>query len=440
MDGDASTLLGACLLAFLLILNFIMTAFSAAIRSVSDTEIQEAFESEGKPPDEICELKDHSDRLIHTIWLLTAVTYTAAGYFLTGLTRRYPIYVTLPLLAILFYLFGNSIPEMLGHKNASRWLLHRSGVVRVVMLAVSPLTYIMTFVSHVCVRILGIDPKSFESEVTEDEIISMVNEGHEQGVLRENEAEMIHNIFEFGDKEAGDIMTHRKNISALDGNDIFEDVITLVIDSHYSRMPVYSDTIDNIIGVLHIKETLSYSRQPELLKKPIKEIDGLIRPVDFIPETRNINALFQEMQSAKEHMVIVVDEYGQTAGLVTMEDILEEIVGNILDEHDEEDTYIEKKPDGTFVMNGMTPLEEVGEALNLDFEDEDYDTLNGLLISLIDKIPSEHEVFEVKYKGYIFEVLSVEDKMIKYVHVVPERSESAESDTATCQQDEKMVE
>ena len=182
------------------------------------------------------------------------------------------------------------------------------------------------------------------------------------------------------------------------------------------------------------------SRQPELLKKPIKEIDGLIRPVDFIPETRNINALFQEMQSAKEHMVIVVDEYGQTAGLVTMEDILEEIVGNILDEHDEEDTYIEKKPDGTFVMNGMTPLEEVGEALNLDFEDEDYDTLNGLLISLIDKIPSEHEVFEVKYKGYIFEVLSVEDKMIKYVHVVPERSESAESDTATCQQDEKMVE
>lgn len=283
-------------------------------------------------------------------------------------------------------------------------------------------------------------PFKDSEDVTEEEIISMVNEGHEQGVLRENEAEMIHNIFEFGDKEAGDIMTHRKNISALDGNDIFEDVITLVIDSHYSRMPVYSDTIDNIIGVLHIKETLSYSRQPELLKKPIKEIDGLIRPVDFIPETRNINALFQEMQSAKEHMVIVVDEYGQTAGLVTMEDILEEIVGNILDEHDEEDTYIEKKPDGTFVMNGMTPLEEVGEALNLDFEDEDYDTLNGLLISLIDKIPSEHEVFEVKYKGYIFEVLSVEDKMIKYVHVVPERSESAESDTATCQQDEKMVE
>ena len=159
-------------------------------------------------------------------------------------------------------------------------------------------------------------PFKDSEDVTEEEIISMVNEGHEQGVLRENEAEMIHNIFEFGDKEAGDIMTHRKNISALDGNDIFEDVITLVIDSHYSRMPVYSDTIDNIIGVLHIKETLFYSRQPELLKKPIKEIDGLIRPVDFIPETRNINALFQEMQSAKEHMVIVVDEYGQTAGLV----------------------------------------------------------------------------------------------------------------------------
>ena len=248
MDGDASTLLGACLLAFLLILNFIMTAFSAAIRSVSDTEIQEAFESEGKPPDEICELKDHSDRLIHTIWLLTAVTYTAAGYFLTGLTRRYPIYVTLPLLAILFYLFGNSIPEMLGHKNASRWLLHRSGVVRVVMLAVSPLTYIMTFVSHVCVRILGIDPKSFESEVTEDEIISMVNEGHEQGVLDAREAEMIQNIIEMDDKKAGDIMIHRKNIIGIDGAQDLNAALAFMVEQPLSRFPVYLENIDNIIG------------------------------------------------------------------------------------------------------------------------------------------------------------------------------------------------
>ena len=277
MDGDASTLLGACLLAFLLILNFIMTAFSAAIRSVSDTEIQEAFESEGKPPDEICEMKDHSDRLIHTIWLLTAVTYTATGYFLTGLTRRYPIYVTLPLLAILFYLFGNSIPEMLGHKNASRWLLHRSGVVRVVMLAVSPLTYIMTFVSHVCVRILGIDPKSFESEVTEDEIISMVNEGHEQGVLDAREAEMIQNIFEMDDKKAGDIMIHRKNIIGIDGAQDLNAALAFMVEQPLSRFPVYLENIDNIIGILHFKDAMKFHTMGKYDNWLIKDIPELIR-------------------------------------------------------------------------------------------------------------------------------------------------------------------
>lgn len=278
-------------------------------------------------------------------------------------------------------------------------------------------------------------------DVTEEEIISMVNEGHEQGVLLESEAEMINNIFELGDKTAKDIMTHRKNIIALDGNSTFEDAVSFIIENRNSRFPVYLDNIDNIIGVLHIKEVLFNSQNRDLLKTPIKDIDGLIREVDFIPETRNINALFKEMQSAKSHMVIVVDEYGQTAGLVAMEDILEEIVGNIFDEHDEEDVFIEKKADGSFVMNGMTPLEEVGEALGIDFEEEEYDTLNGLIISLIDKIPSEHEIFAVDYQNYTFEVLSVEDKMIQHVHVIKRAGEDGSTpESDTCQPSEKMVE
>lgn len=254
-------------------------------------------------------------------------------------------------------------------------------------------------------------------DVTEEEIISMVNEGHEQGVLLENEAEMIHNIFEFGDKEAKDIMTHRKNIAALDGNRTFEEAIGFMIEKRYSRFPVYLESIDNIIGVLHIKEALFNSQKQELMKTPIREIEGLVHEVSFIPETRNINALFQEMQSAKSHMVIVVDEYGQTAGLVAMEDILEEIVGNIFDEHDEEDRFIEKREDGTYLMNGMTPLEEVEEVLALDLEEADFDTLNGLLISLIGHIPAEGERVDVEYKSYRFEVLAVEDKIIQSVLV-----------------------
>ena len=416
MDGDASTLLGACLLAFLLILNFIMTAFAAAIRSVSDAELQEAFESEGKPPDEICELKDHSERLMHTIWLLTAVTYTGTGYFLTRLTRQHPIYVTFPILAILLYLFGNSIPEMLGHKNASRWLLHRFGIVRIVMLAVSPLTYIMTLVSHVCVRILGIDPKSFESEVTEDEIISMVNEGHEQGVLDAREAEMIQNIFEMDDKKAGDIMIHRKNIIGIDGAQNLNAAIAFMVEQPLSRFPVYLDNIDNIIGILHFKDAMRFHTMSQYDNWLIKDIPELIREAKFIPETRGINLLFRGMQSGKLQMVIVADEYGQTAGLVTMEDILEEIVGNIQDEYDKDVEFIRRDGNGDLLMDGMTPLADVEDTLGVSF-DETYDTLNGLLISRLDRIPEDGEKAEITENGYLFQIIEVKNKIIRLVKI-----------------------
>lgn len=278
-------------------------------------------------------------------------------------------------------------------------------------------------------------------DVTEEEIISMVKEGHEQGVLMENEAEMIHNIFAFGDKEAKDIMTHRKNMIALDGESTFEEAIAVMVASPNSRFPVYLDNIDNIIGVLHIKEALAKSQDHSLMQTPIKDIEGLVLDADFIPETRNINALFQEMQAAKNHLAIVVDEYGQTAGLVAMEDIIEEIVGNIFDEHDTENVFIEEKPDGTYIMKGMTPLEEISEVLGLNFEDEDYDTLNGFIISQIDKIPNDHERFRVDYENYTFEVLSVEDKIIQTVHVIPRQEQAAEGERkASCQKPEKMIE
>lgn len=253
--------------------------------------------------------------------------------------------------------------------------------------------------------------------VTEEEIISMVNEGHQKGVLQANEAEMIHNIFEFTDKEAKDIMTHRKNIAALDGNLKFYEMLDAVLEAQYSRFPVYLEDIDNIIGILHIKEILAFSRRKEIWNTPLKDIEGLFQQADFIPETRNISNLFQKMQAKKAHMVIVVDEYGQTSGLVALEDILEEIVGNIFDEHDKEDLLIEKLSEHNYLMQGMAPLDDVGEMLNLEFEEEEYDTLNGFLISQIDKIPADGETFSITYSGYAFDVTSVKDKMIQTVRV-----------------------
>jgi putative hemolysin len=258
---------------------------------------------------------------------------------------------------------------------------------------------------------------SRDEDVTEQEIISMVNEGHEQGILLESEAEMINNIFEFGDKEAKDIMTHRKNLIAIDGELSYSDAVKFIIESNKSRYPVYRNDIDHIIGVLHIKDAFAFAQRNEVFRTSIEDIPGLLREVDFVPETLNIHTLFKMMQAKKSHLVMVVDEYGQTSGVVAMEDIIEEIVGNIEDEHDEEEHLIRKNADGSYTMNGLASLAEVAELLALPVEEDSFDTLNGLLISLLDKIPNDGERAKIHAYGYDFLIQKVEDRMIREVLV-----------------------
>lgn len=284
-------------------------------------------------------------------------------------------------------------------------------LVVILLLCIGVLIYGMKNNKKTLDGILGND------DVTEEEIISMVREGHEQGTILASEAELIHNVFEFDDKEVKDIMTHRKNIVSLDGNMSFIDAIEFIIDTGKSRFPVYENDVDSIIGVLHIKDAFTFFEKNEVYRSSIKDIDGLIRPVDFIPETVNINDLFKKMQSKKSHLAMVVDEYGQISGLIAMEDILEELVGNIEDEHDEEENYIRKNDDETFIMDGMTEFSDVKEALSLPVDDDAYETLNGFIISLSDKIPEEGDKTVISAYGYRFSVMSVEDKVIKQVMI-----------------------
>lgn len=270
-------------------------------------------------------------------------------------------------------------------------------------------------------KIFGKGRRSAGEDLTEQEIMSMVNEGHENGVLQESEAEMINNIFTLDQKEAKDIMTHRKQITALDGNCSLEDVLKDIRDMGYSRYPVYLEDVDNIIGIIHIKDILNQMQDHVNMQQKLTEINDLIRPASFIPETRNIDVLFKSMQSQKIHMVIVVDEYGQTSGLVTMEDILEEIVGNIFDEHDAEEEQIVEEADGSYIIDGMTDFDEVCELLEIQSEEpEDFDTLSGFLISIINKIPSDGETYQIEAYGYRFDVLLVEHKVIRTVRVTKE--------------------
>lgn len=257
-----------------------------------------------------------------------------------------------------------------------------------------------------------------DEDVTGEEIKDMVNEGHEQGVLNENEAEMINNIFEFGEKQAQDVMTHRKSVAAIDSTVTVQEAFDFIMNESYSRYPVIEGDIDNIIGILHIRDLLKVYVDEEKRGKRLCDMKNqILFDAYCIPETRNISLLFKEMQSKKVHIAVVVDEYGQTAGIVTMEDILEEIVGNIQDEYDDEEEFISLLEDGSYMLDGQTTLEELEEMFDITFECDDIDTINGYMIYKLGKIPEEDEQFEIECGGYLFEVAAVDNKMISKVKV-----------------------
>lgn len=260
-------------------------------------------------------------------------------------------------------------------------------------------------------------------QAAEENILSMVNESHEQGYIEASEAEMISNIFEFGDKQAQDIMTDRSNITAIEADMTLRDAMDFVLNERNSRFPVYKENLDHIVGILYLKDAFRIARNRTLLDMPIGEVEGLLRTAHFIPETRNVDDLFKTMRATKLQMVIVIDEYGQTSGLVAMEDILEEIVGNIMDEYDEEEGYIQEKGKNKFIIDGMTPLEELEERFGISFGEVPVETLNGYLVSKMERIPTEKERFSITVEGYNFKVIEVENKMVKRVVVTVVPSE-----------------
>ena len=325
--------------------------------------------------------------------------------------------------------FGVLLPKKVASRYPEQWAYMCIHPVYFIMKVLSPFTGLVTVSAGAVLRLFGIREDEGLTDVTEEEIISMVNEGHEQGVLQAAEAEMITNIFEFGDKEAQDIMTHRGSMVCVEGSSLLRDAIDFMLESNNSRFPVYEENIDHITGILHLRDAMRLHAGEAELNRPVREIEGLLREPVFIPETKNIDALFQMMQSSKTQMVIVVDEYGQTSGLLAMEDILEEIVGNLMDEYDEDEEHIEATAnEDEYIIEGKTPLDELEERFGIRFEEEEFETLNGFLISRMDKIPEENEEFEIEVDGYHFRILSVENKMIQSVLVTKVKQEKEEKE------------
>ena len=328
------------------------------------------------------------------------------------------LYVVLAIIVFIYLvvLLSHIIPDRLGSLKAEKHFFRLFGLMKMITVVLAPIGTCLEVGCHILLKIVGVDSDA-EDIVTEDEIISMVNESQEQGVLEAEEAEMISNIIEFDEKQTRDIMTHRTKIVAVDSEMDIESAMKFMARQSFSRFPLFTGDIDNIVGVIHLKDVVKCYAGNNYKNRTLLDISR--KPL-MVPDTLNIDDLFHEMQNKNVHMAIVIDEYGQTAGIVAMEDILEEIVGNIQDEFDNEEQLIRKCNDTIWIVLGETHLDELSEATGLEPDDDDmenFDTLNGLLISILGRIPADDEKATVEYNGYRFDILETKRKMIRKVRV-----------------------
>ncbi|MBQ5544893.1 MAG: HlyC/CorC family transporter [Clostridia bacterium] len=278
----------------------------------------------------------------------------------------------------------------------------------------APYIVILQGMSGLIAKLFGVPTHAGEKIATEDEIMMMVDASGEKGVIEESEADMIANIFEFGDTTASEAMTHRTDVEALEYTTDVRHAVGFALENGFSRIPVYKDDLDNIQGVLYVKDLLKFVGNVEQCDTPVYK---LMRPASYIPETKKLSELFGEMTETKVQMAIVVDEYGGTSGIITMEDLIESILGNIQDEFDNEDEEISRVGENTFTIDGTASIYEVSDLLGIEIPEGDYDTLAGYIVSTLGRIPGEDEHPTVRLDGYEFMVEQVADRRITRVHV-----------------------
>ena len=417
----------------ILIIDVFVHGFGMAIEHASKDEIEKkSNENKDGLSTGLLNLMDNEIAHIESMQILTIILNMVLGGLVTvrlsevlsslfGFGDKaallYLCYiVTGFVIALLIMCFGILIPRRLAIRAPEKWAYACFYPVSFFRIILSPFTLIAGGLVRGILYLFGIRPDDNVADVTEEEIKSMVTEGQEQGVIQESEADMISNIFEFSDKEAQDIMTNRNAMVAIDANMSLKEAVGFMMDTNNSRFPVYLDDIDHIIGIMHIRDAMKKLSEETDEQLPIRKIKGLLRQPKFVPETRKIDSLFHSMQSSKTQMVIVIDEYGQTAGLVTMEDILEEIVGNIMDEYDEDENYVRPtKNPLEFTVDGKTPLEVLEKRFGITFEKSEFETLNGYLISKMDRIPEPDEDFDIDICGYNLKILSVQNHMVASV-------------------------
>lgn len=447
---DGLPIRGVMWLVGLFLLNAIVEAMVTAFENASEGALEKKQEEGNAAAGQVLQLQKRHRRYITVTDILRLISVSGMAlvhekYFLSywkavfqnifGETAAPALIVAalviITLLAlILAELFSVKLPKKLAFKHAEQYCLGFVRLLKLFMILLGPVAWLIETVTMGILGLFHIKASELEEVVTEEELISTVTEAQESGVLEAEEAEMIHNIFEFDAKEVNDIMTHRKNVVAVDASWTLETAMKFMLNEVYSRFPVYEESVENIIGIVHLKDVLKVFMSGSAEKMQQRTVRSITRKPYFVPDTQGIDVLFHDMQKKKIHMAVAIDEYGQTAGLITLEDILEEIVGDIQDEYDHEEEDIFAETENVYLVKGVTTLEDLSEVLELDMTEEDFDTLNGLMVAELGHIPVEHEQFSMNYKGCRMEIVEVKNKMIVLARVTrlckEEKTEDAE--------------
>ena len=413
MSGDS---VGQIIVLFILIgLSAFFSASETALVSLSKIRLRKMVEDDEKNAKLINKLVDNPNKLLGAILIGNNIVNIGASALAT--TIAVDIYgskgalISTIVMTISILIFGEVTPKSLAAQNSEKTSIKVAKPIHLITIILMPFITVLTFITNGLVRLLGGTINSNQPLITEEELKTIVNVSLEEGVLEGDERQMIYNVFEFGDSQAKDVMTPRTNMAVVNVNSTYEELLEFLKEENFSRIPVYEEDVDDIIGIMHVKELILY-----LDHKDNFNLRDIIRPAYFTHEFKSTAELFDEMRLKRIPVAIILDEYGGTAGMVTTEDLVEEIVGEIKDEYDEEHEEIEVIREDEYLVDGSTKLDLLNEMIGTTIESEDFDSIGGFIIGILDRFPEEYETIE--YENIKFIIENVDKNRIEKVRIL----------------------
>lgn len=400
MDTDSISQI--ILIIILLALSAFFSSAETAFTTVNHIRIRALIDEGNKRAKTVSDIINHSGKMLSAILIGNNIVNISVSALVTALTIRiwgsYATGIATGILTIVVLIFGEITPKTTATVHAEKFALAYAPIIKVMMIVLTPVIYLIEMLSGICLKMLHIDTQNNKKTITENELRTFVNVSHEEGVIESDEKRIINNLFDFGDAEAKDIMIPRIDMVAADIHSGYQQIVALFQETMYTRIPIYEEEPDNVVGILNIKDLILAPHDKMFC---IKEI---MRKPYYIYEHKNISDLFKEMQRESQSIAIVLDEYGSTAGMVTTEDLLEEIVGDIRDEYDNDETapFVQLNAN-TYRIDGSYKLSDFNEQLDMSLESEDNDSVGGYIIENLDRFPEIGDRFHTDNLEFIVE-------------------------------------